>query len=488
MLRWARYAIVAVWIALLIALGRAQWGSPAAPAMRAVPQATPAVGETDEWTGLYMQDHKVGYAHSRVTQTADGYRLDETSVMRLTVMDREQDIRAVIGADTGRDWTVRRFTVQLTTDLGDFDVRGAVAGHTLTYSMSSGGETTDQHLELQEPIYLPSAARAALVAQGLSPGATTTLRVFDPSSLDAQPMTISVIGRDRLTMDGQAMEAWKLHESMHGIDSQVWLDDTGQTLREEGPMGLVTVRETPDAAVNSGWSGAPFDLMGAVAVPVRLPLADPRHLQHLRAHLSGIEGIAIPTDERQSLHDGLLAIDAEVAPASTYSLPYAGAAQRADLEATPFLQIEHPSVQAAAHEAVGDERDPLRAAQRVQAWVYDHLEKRPAATIPNAVQVLQTRAGDCNEHAVLYAALARAVGLPARVVAGVVYADGAFLYHAWDEVWLGERWVTVDPTFNQLPADATHIKLVVGGPDTHTALVPLIGHLGIDLIAPDAAG
>jgi len=488
MLRLVRYAVFVTWAALLIALVRAHMPS-APPALGgALPAATPANGQTDEWSGLYMHDHKVGYAHSRVTAAADGYRLDETSVMRLTVMDREQNVRAVIGADTGPDWAMRRFTVALTTDVGDFDVSGAVDGRALTYSMTSGGETTEQHLDLQEPIYLPSAARAALVAQGLRRGATTTLRVFDPSALDAQPMTIEVLGRDQLTIDGRQVEAWKLHESLHGIDSQVWLDDAGETLREEGPMGLVTLRETPDAAVNAGWGGAPFDLMGAVAVPVRMPLNDPRHLTQLRARLTGIDGVAVPTDARQSLHDGLLSIVVEAAPAATYQLPYAGATQRAELQATPFLQIDHPSVQAAAHQAVGDERDPLRAAQRLRRWVYDNLQKRPAATIPNAVQVLQTRVGDCNEHAVLYAALARAVGLPARVVAGVVYADGSFLYHAWDEVWLGERWVTVDPTFDQLPADATHIKLVEGGPDKHTALVPMIGHLGIELMAPDASG
>ena len=109
------------------------------------------------------------------------------------------------------------------------------------------------------------------------------------------------------------------------------------------------------------------------------------------------------------------------------------------------------------------------------------------ASIPNALQVLETRAGDCNEHAVLFAALARAVGLPARVVAGVVYADGAFLYHAWDEVWLGSGWLSVDPTFDQMPVDATHVKLVEGGPETHAALVPR-DRQAVDRRAARAAG
>jgi hypothetical protein len=89
--------------------------------------------------------------------------------------------------------------------------------------------------------------------------------------------------------------------------------------------------------------------------------------------------------------------------------------------------------------------------------------------------------GDCNEHAVLLAALGRAAGLPTRVVAGTVYLDGAFYYHAWCEVWVG-RWVSIDPTFHQFPADATHIKFVVGGPEEHMAMMAIIGRLGIEVL------
>jgi len=69
----------------------------------------------------------------------------------------------------------------------------------------------------------------------------------------------------------------------------------------------------------------------------------------------------------------------------------------------------------------------------------------------------------------------------------VVYADGAFLYHAWDEVWIGTGWLSVDPAFDQTPVDATHVKLIEGGPETHAALMTVIGRLSIELL-PDSNG
>ena len=58
----------------------------------------------------------------------------------------------------------------------------------------------------------------------------------------------------------------------------------------------------------------------------------------------------------------------------------------------------------------------------------------------------------------LFVALARAAGLPARVCAGLVFQRDAFYYHFWPEVYVGE-WIATDPTFGQAQADATHIQL-----------------------------
>src|SRR2546426_3966679 len=80
-----------------------------------------------------------------------------------------------------------------------------------------------------------------------------------------------------------------------------------------------------------------------------------------------------------------------------------------------------------------------------------NLAQRPTATSPGALRALEARLGDCNEHAVLYVALARAAGLPARTAAGLVPVHGRFYYHAWAEVYLGD-WVAVDPMLDEFPA------------------------------------
>jgi hypothetical protein len=98
--------------------------------------------------------------------------------------------------------------------------------------------------------------------------------------------------------------------------------------------------------------------------------------------------------------------------------------------------------------------------------------------------------GDCNEHTALYVAMARSIGIPARIAVGLTYVrgiTGAFYYHAWPEVYIDEGddrglWLPVDPTLNEFPADATHLRLARGGLDKQAAILPLIGRLRMTIL------
>jgi transglutaminase-like putative cysteine protease len=141
-------------------------------------------------------------------------------------------------------------------------------------------------------------------------------------------------------------------------------------------------------------------------------------------------------------------------------------------------------------------KDPRTIAERLTRRVNGMLDKKPTVSLPSAREVLRTRIGDCNEHTALYVAMARSLGLPARISVGLYYTRGAFFYHAWPEVYLQEGrgrgyWLPVDPTFNQFPADATHVRLARGGLDKQAAILPLIGKIRMTIVdvelAPNSA-
>ncbi len=165
------------------------------------------------------------------------------------------------------------------------------------------------------------------------------------------------------------------------------------------------------------------------------------------------------------------------------------------LRPEPLIESDDPAIVAEAQRMIEGATSPRDRAERLVRAVNGLLDKTPTISVPSAREVLRTKVGDCNEHTALYVALARAVGIPTRVNVGLAYVLGAFYYHAWPEVYLEEGdgrglWLPVDPTFNQFPADATHVRLLRGGLDKQAAILPLIGRLKLTVLevelSPDA--
>jgi transglutaminase-like putative cysteine protease len=159
------------------------------------------------------------------------------------------------------------------------------------------------------------------------------------------------------------------------------------------------------------------------------------------------------------------------------------ALQKVFLRPGPFIQSDHQQIRDLVQDILKDDpaADPLTRAEKLMNWVYTHIEKRPVLSLPDALSTLEHKVGDCNEHAVLLAALGRAAGIPTRIEAGLVYLKGRFYYHAWNLMYLGQ-WVTVDPVFGQLPADVSHLRLATGSPERQLDIMGVIGKIQLTVL------
>ena len=484
MRRVVSLGVVCFWVLMLGILVRRTW----IPTSRPAPTVVARAAEPGEqWMGVYHEKQKIGYTYSSLTPAGEQLVFSETSLLRLTVLDMPQTVRTSMRGHLGRDFALHDVDFELSSGVGNLQANARVDGKQLRLTLHTGKDVTEQVLPLDQPLYLPAPLRASLSAGTMQAGREMEALVFDPTALRSDRMRITVVARERVPDTEPGVDAWRVIEEFRGLQTTAWIDAGGTVLREEGPMGFVLIRQGAEEATAQDWSTqTALDVVASAAVPVAQPIGDARHRMTLKLRLSGVNLDDVPSDGQQRRDGAVVTVTRPPLSAlRSYKLPYTGNEFTADLAATAFLQSDHPRIQSAAHAAIGEEHDALRAAQRLNDWVYRWLRKVPTISIPNALQVLDMGEGDCNEHAVLLAALARAAGIPTRVVAGAVYLDGAFLYHAWCEVWLGQ-WVPIDPAFHQFPADATHIKFVVGGPEKHLAMLSVIGRLHIDVL--DAGG
>src|SRR5262245_54540274 len=429
-------------------------------------------GSREEWFGVYQGQRKIGWAHRAATPTPAGYRVRDESMLVLAMLGTPQQLTTSLSAETDESFGLRSFHFALVSPAATFTARGTSNGRQLEVRYGAGGRENALEVPLDEPIQLATTLRPRIAGARPAPGTRYSHTTFSPLTLRRETITTVVEGRE--TVEGT--DTLRVVEEQQGLRAHVWLDGEGRAVREEAMLGLVLRAEPHETALRDLDTDAPLELTSATRIPLHGTIASPRGTAELTLLVSGAAAQQIPDDPpRQRMDAGVLRIVREPAP-----VPGAAAApppEAGDLLPSPFIESDDPAIVARARAIAGQEDDPVRRAERILAWIETSMTPEPSATVPSAREVLRVLRGDCNEHAVLLTALARAAGVPARMVAGAVYQDGAFFYHAWNELWLDGRWVSADAVFHQMPVDATHVKLIEGGPERHLGLATVVGRL-----------
>jgi transglutaminase-like putative cysteine protease len=439
-------------------------------------------GSAAEWRGVYYRGEKIGFTVSQTVPRDDGFELQEDGRLQMSLLGATTAATIHTVARVDSDFALRSFEFSLDPGTGPVAVRGQVAGRHLALSVTTPSGTRTEDRELAEPPALSLNLSRRLANGGLKAGARYEWSVFDPATLRNTPVIVSVGRREIVRGAGVPIPAFRVEMDVAGLHTTSWVTDTGEVVREESPMGLITVRETADnARAMAVTRRLQSDMLQAAAVvPVmRQRIDEPRDVRRLRvqltsADLSGtdLEGVGqhvtgnvVEIQDPQRLQAG---------PADRNLAPY--------LAPEAFIESDAPEIRAEAVNAVRGVDGTSARAERLTRYVNAILEKKPTMSLPSAREVLRTRIGDCNEHTALYVAMARALGIPSRIAVGLVYIHGAFYYHAWPEVYVDEGssrglWLPVDPTLNEFPADGTHLRLARGGLDKQTVILPLIGRL-----------
>jgi len=278
------------------------------------------------------------------------------------------------------------------------------------------------------------------------------------------------------------VRAFRIDQEANGVTTHSWIDAQGRIVLTASEPGFSMER----AAFEIVYENFKHRDTARVARSSTAPGADA--IVPLTALAAGVQASPTPRQRLRLLlneRDTVEIVQASAiqAGAAAYRLPSQDTALAGWLAPEPLIQSHDPRIAAQGRLIIGRERSPGRVAELLTHWVSRSLQRATSIepSAPSAVKVLETRRGDCNEAATLFVALARGAGLPARTVAGLIYLNGRFYYHAWAEVRLND-WVAVDPTFDQFPADASRLPIVIGGLARQVELVPLIGRLKLEVL------
>ena len=467
---------------------------------RAYLQASPANLATDlarygteaEWRGVYYRGEKVGFTVGQLVPVEGGFELQEDGRLQMSLLGATTPAAIRTTARVDQAFQLQSFDFSLDPGTGPLTLSGVVDGLTLVVEIRSAGSVRTETRTLEEPPALMLTMARRLASAGLVAGATHQLMVFDPATLSNAPVAVRVHAREIVLTSGRPIPAFKVDLGYAGLTTTAWITDTGAIVREESPLGLMSVRETPEQAQQLAVSArVRSDMLQAAAIvpTLRVPVTEPTDVVRLKVEFNDVDLAGFDfAGATQRMTGNVL----DVTDPRTLVAGPADPDRSRFLGPETFIESDDPEIVEQARRIVGGATDPRTKAERLVREVNAMLDKKPTVSLPSAKEVLRTKVGDCNEHTALYVALARAAGLPARINVGLAMVRGAFYYHAWPEVWIDVGpsrgyWLPVDPTFNQFPADTTHLRLLQGGLDKQTAILPLIGHLKLTVLEAEMA-
>jgi hypothetical protein len=210
--------------------------------------------------------------------------------------------------------------------------------------------------------------------------------------------------------------------------------------------------------------------------------------------------LMIPSSDNQGVEQlkegGVIVTVRPVAAPTGVKFPYEGKDSNV-LEAmkpTSFLQSDYNDIIELAKRAVGETKDATEAVKKIESFVSGYIENKGLSVgYASAAEVAASKAGDCTEFAVLTASMCRAIGIPARVVFGIVYVkafggrENVFGGHAWVEAYVGDKWIGLDATRAPKGFGPGHIALATGNgePADFLNLAATLGQFKIDKVTID---
>ena len=459
-----------------------------------------AAAERVEYFAVFADGAKIGYSQS-VRKEASGKVTTATTmeitvardVLPITIRQGETSLETADGRPLGFK-NVQELGLMAQTVEGTIEPSGRCRVRT-----TSAGQTQETLIDWPKAALLTEGVRLMQLGKGLKEGTVYSAVVFDTSSLAAENAEVRIGPKKDIDLLGRVVRLTEVKTVLNTPAGPVamtsYVDDQcldQKTLMAAAGINLEIVACSREVALSPN---DPVDFFDKVIVPSPQKLEGLSSARSVTYHLASTSGekLNVPAIDNQTVTPGadgtvMVTVSPSKDPSGA-SFPYAGPDQaaRAAMKPTRYLESDRPEIVSLGRKAVGDTRDAAEASRRIEKFVRQYITTKDLSVgYASAAEVAASRQGDCSEHAVLAAAMCRAAGIPAQVVAGVAYVpefagrEGVFGPHVWVRAHVGGKWIGLDAA---LPGgwDPGHIALAVGdgSPSDFFGIISTLGNFKI---------
>jgi hypothetical protein len=416
-----------------------------------------------DWFGLYLQGKKIGYVRTSLERSGD-YVLDTESLnLKLSSFGKKSDIsiNQVITFDGKAPYGMVKAELIESNDASKSDKTLLVRKEKgYEYTFRTGMEGSKKQIDGLDYTLADSLAPDLWIRGGPKVGEKANFKQLDIKDAKINGLFSKVLSIKTSPVAGVNLRYYEIENesSKEKLKFLTRHDDQGRVL--SNVIAIFELRlESEEQAKNTEYSQDLF-VMGMVKCD--RPLGATDKVKELVIQVEGKEAESFEDGPRQSIVPGpngsrLLKLGKKYGkdrPATKEEIAE-------NLKETNAYAINHPKVKALAEKAVGDAKTPEEKVRRIVHFVHDFVQPTYSATIPTIHDLMEKKRGDCKSYALLVTNLARASGVPARDVSGLVYMSDdqkAFGGHAWNEVVLNGVWVPVDASRDEMEVNATHLS------------------------------
>jgi len=449
----------------------------------------------DEWKSIYFNDAKIGFSHTylRLASEKDqgGYLMENTTMinMPLGILSTKLNFHSIVKLSSERK--LENFQLDLDTNKYFTKVKGKrVAPDKIEITQETLGNTRTFLLEVPENLILSTFLEPASRFSNIKVNEKLTFNVFNPILMKCQEVNVYV----KELKETPSGEFYILNCTYQNFTYTMWVNKLGQIVKEISPIGIKIIKVNHTEAVKHlNKIYRDVSIRDNFSIPVEFDYSDLEDVDRLKVRLKNIDTSALNLEtSNQSIigkNKDVVTLKIQKEKISTlidYDIKDSDEINKY-LKSTAFIQKNHPDIidlskNITLHFKEDKDADKVRA---ILNWIKLNIRQLPTFSIPSAVDVLRVKVGDCNEITYLFTALARASYIPAKIITGLVYLNNKFQYHMWANVFINGRWISVDPTLHQFPADVMHIGLIQGGYEHQLNLANIISRMEIEILEYD---
>jgi hypothetical protein len=458
----------------------------------------------ETWEVQFVGNKPVGYTRQSVrpseSRGAEFVNLELESLIRVSRSGQSLEQKLKVSSIEKTNGSIDYVNAVLTVGDSVTEVTATLPeSSALRVQIAKDGQVSEKDIPWKSDYRGPFAIEQSMLRTALTEREARQFKYFDPIMAEMVDARLEA-GKPLMTpiLDGSSLSLMEITSTSSlgdkGLQSTLWVDGKGRIRKSYLPaLDVRSYRCSKEFALSIK-DAASWDLTESTKLDLPSRIPDPKQARAVVFKIRSTTtdpSKAFSPRTNQSVRR-LNAIEAEVTVHAIRSAvlpegvqPESQADPRA-LAPSPLIQSKDAQVLKLARLMTEGAKSTGGVARNIALGVHREVKKKDfSKAFASAAQVARELQGDCTEHSVLAAAIARATGIPSRLAQGLVYTydDAAprMAYHMWTEVFVENQWIAVDATTGEVPAPPDRLKIsetYLEGASPYGEMLPIATAMG----------